>query len=104
MRAFWEQDVYVVIERKGGEDSVVYAVRQEGKPSAKVRIVHRNLLLQCSEAFGKEPVRKTRSEDQESRKKEEYRNIRRKEKTSCIKKRKVTFSEENSLPETNDEN
>lgn len=48
LRAHWEPDIHVVLERKGDEDSVVYAVRKQEDPSSKVRVLHRNLLLQIS--------------------------------------------------------
>ena len=41
LRSFWEERVYVVIEQKGSNPEA-----QEGK-KGKVRILHRNLLLQC---------------------------------------------------------
>jgi transposase InsO family protein len=45
IRAFWEQNVYQVLEQKEG--GVVYAVQQVGKPSGEVRVLHRNMLLPC---------------------------------------------------------
>lgn len=45
LRSFWENDIHVVVQRKGPESSV-YEVRPEvaGK---KNRVLHRNLLLPC---------------------------------------------------------
>ena len=45
LRSFWENDIHVVVQRKGPE-SPVYEVRPEiaGK---KNRVLHRNLLLPC---------------------------------------------------------
>uniref|UniRef100_A0A8C6Q036 Gypsy retrotransposon integrase-like protein 1 n=2 Tax=Nothobranchius furzeri TaxID=105023 RepID=A0A8C6Q036_NOTFU len=44
LRAFWEEQVYVVKERK--HDSPVYEIQPEsGK--GRVRVIHRNLLLPC---------------------------------------------------------
>ena len=51
LRSFWEQDIYVVKERKGGPDGVVYAVQKEHEPRGKLRVVHRNMLLPISPLF-----------------------------------------------------
>ena len=47
-RAFWEQKVYKIAEKKD-EDGLVYAVRKESNPHARVRVLHRNNLLTCQE-------------------------------------------------------
>ena len=43
LRSFWEEEVHVVVSRKG-PDSPVYEVRSESK-AAKSRTLHRNMLL-----------------------------------------------------------
>ena len=45
LRSFWEEEVYLVVSRKG-PDSPVYEVRPESKTS-KSRTLHRNMLLPC---------------------------------------------------------
>ena len=44
--SFWEDKVHIVIGRKG-DNSPVYDVQKESDPNAKVRTLHRNLLLPC---------------------------------------------------------
>ena len=46
LRSHWEQQVYVVKSVKD-DDGVVYAVQPEGYTKAKVRVLHRNLLMPC---------------------------------------------------------
>ena len=46
LRSFWEDKVYIVIGRKG-DNSPMYDVQKESDPNAKVRTLHRNLLLPC---------------------------------------------------------
>ena len=48
LRSYWEQDIYEVIERLGGQDGVVYKVTKLDKPDGKIRTVHRNLLMLCN--------------------------------------------------------
>ena len=48
LRSYWEQDIYVVVDAKS-EDGIVYAVRKEKDPNAKIRVVHRNMLMDCSQ-------------------------------------------------------
>ena len=50
-RAFLEQKVYKILEKKD-EDGLVYAVREESDPHARVRVLHRNNLLLCQEFQG----------------------------------------------------
>ena len=45
LRSFWENDIYVIVGRKG-EDSPVYEVASENG-GRKNRVLHRNLLLPC---------------------------------------------------------
>ncbi len=45
LRSFWENDIYLVVERKG-PDSPVYEVESENG-GRKNRVLHRNLLLPC---------------------------------------------------------
>ena len=54
LRSFWEQDVYVVVEEKGDE-GVVYSVRKEKDPKSRIRTVHRNMLMNCSQLPLEEP-------------------------------------------------
>ena len=51
IRAFWEQKVCKILEKKD-EDGLVYAVREESDPHAQVRVPHRNNLLSCQEFQG----------------------------------------------------
>ena len=44
IRAFWEQKVYKILEKKD-EDGLVYAVRKESNPHAWVKVLHCNNLL-----------------------------------------------------------
>ena len=46
LRSHWEDQIHVVINRKG-EDSPVYEVKPETGPGG-TRILHRNLLLPCN--------------------------------------------------------
>ena len=46
LRSYWEDNVYIVVGRKG-EHSPVYEVKQE-TGNMKHRVVHRNLLLPCN--------------------------------------------------------
>lgn len=64
LRSYWEEQVYVVTERKH-KDSPVYAVQPEKGPG-KTRVLHRNLLLPCDFL----PV----EEEDEQRKKGKKRN------------------------------
>ena len=50
-RAFWEQKVYKILEKKD-EDGLVFAVREESNPHAWVRVLHRNNLLSCHKFQG----------------------------------------------------
>ena len=49
IRSFWEDKVYEVLERKGGDEGVVYRVRKLGDPNGEERTLHRNMLLLCNE-------------------------------------------------------
>ena len=55
LRSFWEQDIYVVVEEHGDE-GVVYGVRKEKDPESRIRNVHRNMLMGCSQLPLEEPV------------------------------------------------
>ena len=46
LRSFWEDDIHVVIKRKGPE-SPVYEIKPENGEGRKNRVLHRNLLLPC---------------------------------------------------------
>ena len=48
LRSFWEKDVYEVLCQKGGQDSVVYDIRKIGNKNNKIKTVHRNMLMSCS--------------------------------------------------------
>ena len=48
LRSFWEKDVYEILSQKGGPDSVVYDIRKIGNKENRVRTVHRNMLMSCS--------------------------------------------------------
>ena len=48
LRSYWEQDVYVVVDEKG-EEGVVYGVRKEKDAMSRIRVVHRNMLMNCSQ-------------------------------------------------------
>jgi transposase InsO family protein len=45
IRARWEQDVYIVLERK--PNNVVYEVQKQGDERGEKRVLHRNFLLPC---------------------------------------------------------
>jgi hypothetical protein len=45
IRSYWEQQVYVVLERKGG--GVVYVVQSKSNTKGEKRTLHRNMLLPC---------------------------------------------------------
>uniref|UniRef100_H3B8S2 Gypsy retrotransposon integrase-like protein 1 n=1 Tax=Latimeria chalumnae TaxID=7897 RepID=H3B8S2_LATCH len=44
LRAYWEDKIYVVVERKG--DGPVYSVKPEGG-EGHIKVLHRNLLMPC---------------------------------------------------------
>ena len=46
LRSFWKDKLYIVVERKG-DNSPVCDVQKESDPNAKVRTLHRNILLPC---------------------------------------------------------
>lgn len=48
MRAHWENDICVIVAPVEGND-VIYKVRSETDKKGKVRILHRNMLLPCSD-------------------------------------------------------
>ena len=51
IRSFWEQDIYLVKDKKGGERSLVYSIQKENDARNRIRVVHRNLLLPVSPIF-----------------------------------------------------
>ena len=53
IRAYWEQDVYVVLAEKG-DLGVVLEVRKENDPKARRRVVHRNMLFPVADQFDRE--------------------------------------------------
>ncbi|CAB4024346.1 Hypothetical predicted protein [Paramuricea clavata] len=54
LRSFWENDIHVVVRRKG-PDSPVYEVKAETN-GTKIRVLHRNLLLPCNYLPVEEPL------------------------------------------------
>ena len=48
LRSYWEQNIYI-IKVIHGEGNVVYSIQQEGDPKAKIRVVHRNMLMSCGD-------------------------------------------------------
>ena len=54
LRSYWEEEVYVVVERKG-EDSPVYKVKPE-RGSGRHRVLHRNFLLPCDSLQPGQPL------------------------------------------------
>lgn len=76
LRSYWEEQVYVVVERKY-KDSPVYVVQPEKGPG-KTRVLHRNLLLPCDflPVDEDKPVKrktKTKSNTDQKRKWQEFR-------------------------------
>ena len=53
LRSFWENDIHVVVRRKG-PDSPVYEVKAETN-GTKIRVLHRNLLHPCKYLPVEEP-------------------------------------------------
>ena len=53
LRSFWENDIYVVVNRKGPESPVYETKRENGK--GKNRVLHRNLLLPCDHLPAENP-------------------------------------------------
>ena len=53
-RSFWENEIHVVVRRKG-PDSPVYEVKAETN-GTKIRVLHRNLLLPCNYLPVEEPL------------------------------------------------
>ena len=51
LRSFWEQDIYVVVDLKGGGESVVYSVQKEGDRRSRIRVLHRNMLRPVNDSF-----------------------------------------------------
>jgi hypothetical protein len=54
LRSFWENDIHVVVRRKG-PDSPVYEVKAETN-GTKIRVLHRNLLHPCNYLPVEEPL------------------------------------------------
>ena len=54
LRSFWENDIHVVVRRKG-PDSPVYEVKAKTN-GTKIRVLHRNLLLPCNYLPVEEPL------------------------------------------------
>lgn len=66
LRSFWENDIHVVTRRMSS-DSPVYEVKPE-KGSGRIRILHRNLLLQCDELpFEGPPTKQLRTRKQRNK-------------------------------------
>ena len=53
LRTFWEDSVYVVVEKD--ENNPVYTIKPE-KGRGKLKRVHRNDIMRCNELLSKEPV------------------------------------------------
>ena len=51
LRSFWEQDIYVVVELKGGGEGVVYSVQKEGDRKSRTHVFHRNMLRPVNDSF-----------------------------------------------------
>ena len=60
LRSFWEDKMHIVIGRKG-DNSPVYDVQKESDPNAKVRTLHRNLLLPCDFFLVEQPSQSVRN-------------------------------------------
>ena len=51
IRSYWEQQVYVVVDRKGGPKGLVYSIQKEGNRRSRIRIVHQNMLKPVNSQF-----------------------------------------------------
>ena len=60
LRSFWEDKVHIVIGRKG-DNSPVYDVQKKSERNAKVRTLHRNLLLSCDFLLVGQPSQSVRN-------------------------------------------
>ena len=56
LKPFWEDTVYTVLEKKGGDEGVVYQVREENNPDGRIRTIHRNMILQLKSLEWNKPV------------------------------------------------
>ena len=59
LRAFWEEEIHVVVSRKSPESSVYDVKPESGR--GKMRTLHRNLLLPCDYLPIKESAKRTKN-------------------------------------------
>ena len=88
LRSFWEEKIYIVLNRKG-PNAAVYEVRPENQ-DGRTRVLHRNLLMPC-------PFLPHVGTPQDTRKG----HTKRKEKNAAEIKHVPSKSPESSFPEVN---